>query len=102
MKIRGFEVIALESAQTLFHYTERYRYTTEISRYTLRGYMIVNRVTPIHAGTVYKTPEDALEGLWEMQDWLQRYGKYRQADELVVVPQDFTESVWKKRAYKLK
>lgn len=101
MAIYGKEILGIVSAQTLFHYTERYRYTTTITQYKVRGYMVVNRVNPVYIGTVYKTAEDATNGMKNLQDWLRRECKYRTADELMVVPYDTIETVSKKRAYKL-
>ena len=101
MKINCFDVLSLVTAQTQYHYTERYRYTTEISQYLCRGYMVVNKTNPIFTGTVYKTMEKAQEGLADMQSWLRRVGRQQIADLLVIMPYDFTATVCKKRKYKL-
>lgn len=101
MIIHCFHVLSLVTAQTQFHYTERYRYTTEISQYLCRGYMVVNQTRPIFTGTVYPTTEQAQDGLVNLQDWLRRIGKPQIAEQLVIAPYDFTETVCKKRAYKL-
>lgn len=101
MKINCFEVLSLVTAQTQYHCTERYRYTTEISQYLCRGYMVVNKTNPIFTGTVYKTMEKAQEGLADMQDWLHRAGKPQIANLLVIMPYDFMQTLCKKRKYKL-
>ena len=101
MFIRNFETVSIVNAQTLYHYTERYRYMTEITTYLLRGYMVVDRTEHLYTGTVYATPEQAQEGLEALQTLLRGEGKNRLADALVVAPHDFTETVCKKRAHRL-
>lgn len=99
--VRGFKALAIVGAQTLFHDTERYRYITEVWRYLCRGYMIVNKYRPVYTGTVYKRQEDAEKGLNDLKDWLIRIGQEKRANELIIAPHDFTETVCKKRHYKL-
>lgn len=101
MAIWGKEILGINHAVTLFHCTERYRYTTTVTTYRVRGYMVVNRANPVHCGTVYRTEEEAEEGKKDLQAWLRRCLRDRDADLLTVVPYDTEETVTKRRAYRL-
>lgn len=102
MALWGKEILGVMHAVTFFHYTERYRYTTTITTYKVRGYMVINRIHPVYCGTVYHTAEEAEKGKQELQSWLRRSLRNRDADLLVVAPYDTEETTTKKRAYKIK
>ena len=102
MALWGKEILGINHAVTQFHYTERYRYTTTITTYKVRGYMVVNKINPVRCGTVYKTKAEAEQGLQDLQDWLRRSLRNREADMLIVIPYDTEESTVKRRAYKIK
>jgi len=101
MALWGKEILGVVHAVTLFHCTERYRYTTTVTTYKVRCYMVVNRAHPVHCGTVYRTAEDAEQGKQKLQAWLRSVLRDRDAELLTVVPYDTEETVTKRRAYRL-
>ena len=97
----SYEKLSVEHAVTAFRYTAKYRYTKTTTIYKVRGYMIVNKLNPVATGAVYRTEAEAEKALTTLKAVLCSELKARDAEQLIVVPYEMTETEVHVKNYKL-